>query len=377
MPRYSVYGSDEFEEYVANTLGDITAQVLEEIPAGLIKALVLGGGYGRSEGGVYYDGTTERLYNDLDIFVFSANLAIWKKNWLNKKLRNLHNKLSARHGLDIDFSPVVSVSRLSNLDLSLRYYDLQCGHQVLYGNPHIMASLPRWKAEDIPQIEALRLMLNRGMGLFFAAEYLNSASFAQNQDFIIRNIHKAYQALAEAILIFEHSYHSSTIKRMKLIQAVDLTKYCKKAKLRQNILTSMEFKLLPKREDKSLIDLCAMYQEAKAAFREVYYALWSLYFEVRSLSYEEYLALLQESHKPEFPVQIKNLILNLKGLPLRACLGKTGLKYPRIRLYQALPHFLFGDTANSLDLKSLLGISNKSDYQEHRDRFVSLWNCYN
>lgn len=377
MHRYSVYGNDKFQEDVANILHDITTQVLEEIPANLIKALVLGGGYGRSEGGVYFDKDTQRLYNDLDIFVFTAEIAIWKKNWLNKKLQNLHKKLSARHSLDVDFSPVLPVSRLSCLDISLMYYDLKCGHRVLYGNPHIMAYLPQWNAQDIPQIEALRLMLNRGMGLFFAAEFLSPDIFSQNQDFINRNIHKAYQAIAEAILIFEHGYHSSIIKRMKLIQEIDLAKYCTNDKLIQNILSSMEFKLLPKKEDKSLIDLCAMHQEAKAAFREVYYSLWSIYFGVPSLSYEDYLRYLTHSHKQEFPGLIKNLILNFKDLPLRACFGKAGLMYPRIRLYQALPHFLFGDTASSLNLKSLLGVSNSSDYVVKREKFVSLWNSYN
>jgi len=377
MYKYSVYGSDDFHRYIDDVLNQIRKRLFEEISAHQIKALVLGGGYGRSEGGVWLDNGEEKLYNDLDFFVFSARLPYWTRAKLENKLNKLHQELSEIYGLDVDFSPIVAASKLPKTDISLMYYDLKYAHKVIYGNPHIMSNLPEFRAEDIPEIEALRLLLNRGMGLFFAYEYICSQGWADQRDFILRNIHKAYQALAEAILIFEHKYHSSVLVRMNLIEEISFSAYCSNENLKQLILESMKFKLLPHISPFSQSELLQLYQDALSSFRDVYFSLWALYFGSDALSYEQYLQYLKRKRELQASRMIKNLLLNLRDLPLRAIVGKAGLMYPRERLYQALPYFLFGDYAPSLNLKSILGIGDISDSTRNRDRFVSLWQSYN
>jgi hypothetical protein len=83
------------------------------------------------------------------------------------------------------------------------WFDLKCGHEVIWGNKHVLQNMPRWEASDLGVNEAVKLLLNRGMGLYFARSYILQHAEAENSDFINRNIHKAYQAIAEAILITE------------------------------------------------------------------------------------------------------------------------------------------------------------------------------
>lgn len=377
VPKYSVYGSDSFHNYIQKVLWEICERFLEVIPSHKVKALVLGGGYGRSEGGVLLQDGQEKLYNDLDFFVFTNALPFWQKRSVNQKLSTLHQELSEHYGIDIDFAKAKNASSLTHEDISLMYYDLSCAHKVIYGNAHILSYLPAWKPEDLPQDEALRMLMNRGMGLFFAREYLSQEDYHRNLDFILRNIHKAYQGILDAILIFERKYHHSNLQRLKDLVDLDLSQYTDQPSLKELISSAMAFKLKPELHDPGWEALQAEFAQAIQIYRDIYYALWARYFGEKSLSYSQYLQRLTQISTSRKAMRIKNLGYTLRDLPPQAILSKAAFSHPRLRLYMALPHLLFEDKIDNIRLQTILSLPEHYDLEMLRYSFVKLWQAYN
>ena len=67
---YTGVPSREIAELLGDALKNIGAEV-EALRLPKLSAVVLGGGYGRGEGGVLRTEHGDHLYNDLDFFVFA------------------------------------------------------------------------------------------------------------------------------------------------------------------------------------------------------------------------------------------------------------------------------------------------------------------
>nr|HPI26651.1 hypothetical protein [Candidatus Cloacimonadota bacterium] len=245
MIKYAPYGSEGFNRYIDESLKDIAVRFDALFSRDDLIALVLGGGYGRNEGGVLNVDNEEKLYNDLDFFVISKDMPPWKNAHIDRTLKNLHYELCDKYDIEVDFSDLKPVNSLAKTPLTLMWYDLLYGHKVIWGNKHVLQNLPRWEAKDLGINEALKLLLNRGIGLYFARSHLLHDVLSEHCDFINRNIHKAYQAVAEAILITEGKYHWSVNRRMELIKEAPVAEYCNDARLPDLMQEAMLFKLRP------------------------------------------------------------------------------------------------------------------------------------
>ena len=67
--RFTRDGSEALESLIAQTCEEIGREVTRIIPADKFQALLLGGGYGRGEGGVLATPTGDAPYNDLEFFL--------------------------------------------------------------------------------------------------------------------------------------------------------------------------------------------------------------------------------------------------------------------------------------------------------------------
>src|SRR5438105_13305058 len=70
LKRFTLDGSDELEALLRQLCTHISERVARLVPEGKLEALVLGGGYGRGEGGVLTTDAGERPYNDLEFYIF-------------------------------------------------------------------------------------------------------------------------------------------------------------------------------------------------------------------------------------------------------------------------------------------------------------------
>lgn len=184
-------------------------------------SIVLGGGYGRGDGGVLTDEltNTKKLYNDLDFFVFFETMSSKNKNLLNKLLSELAEKWSEKLSIDVDFAQARAINVIPKAtQKTLMYQELLCGHEVIFGNSHILNSLTRIASCDLPILEGFRLMLNRGTGLFLAKE--KYASDELDYNFIWRNLHKCALGAGDAYLIINHQYDYKIEHRLAKLEKI-------------------------------------------------------------------------------------------------------------------------------------------------------------
>ena len=165
--------------------------------------LVLGGGYGRGEGGAT---AAHRLYNDLDLFVFlDAPEAAFPS--FAQRLAPVAAAFTARLGVDVDFT-LRTAARLRRDGRRLMVQELLRGHVALDPSDFDLAAWsgvrPR-AAADLPAGEAARLVMNRGMGLEFARRRL-AANGGRADAFVLRNLNKAVLGAGDARLIAEGRY---------------------------------------------------------------------------------------------------------------------------------------------------------------------------
>lgn len=374
MSRFSSFGSDVFEDRMQRILEEIAEEFSDSIPAAASLTLILGGGYGRGEGGVFLVNDAERVYNDLDFFVFSPDLNPFKKSVIKSKLQHLHHTLSSRYGFDVDFSSPIPYSSLPKMRISLMLYDLLMGHKVISGNPHLLSALPKWQASDIPRSEGLRLLLNRAVGLYFARNKLLEEQSESNWDFIHRNIQKAYQALLEAILISEGRYQSSIKKRLSQLEDNDVTVYFTDPGVIDKIRAAYNFKQKPFIPDLSPVEISKQTEDAIDALKAVYYKLWSLEL-LRDIDNGDSLCAALRSRVVNInPKHIMQNFREFKSFRYSRILNNM---HPRMRLHMCLPKILFQEEIISCAPSQILGLAANADTKQINDRFIAIWQRIN
>jgi hypothetical protein len=188
---------------------DLRAQIRRDpAVAAKVEAVVLGGGYGRGEGGVLVDAAGRaELFNDLDYFLFTDHP---DDEAVRALVGEIEERGTAELGIDVD----VKIERIDALPApedSMMIYDLAAGHVVVYGDPdYLQRRWPQPEASGIPLSEASRLLWNRGTGLYFA-----SCRIAKREDrrFVERNHAKFKLAAGDALLCAGGRYHWSFRER--------------------------------------------------------------------------------------------------------------------------------------------------------------------
>lgn len=196
-------------------LDRILAELASEIGALRLPKLagvVLGGGYGRGEGGLRRTPEGDRLYNDLDFFVFARGASRSEAARIDRELRRLAELREKDSEAALDFGPVKNLSALRHVAATLMFQELRRGWRPVWGDVDPAEFIPELRAEELPFSEAARLLLNRGMGLIFAGEYL--AAGKNDPDFILRNIHKAALGAGDALLLAAGLYRWRGADRM-------------------------------------------------------------------------------------------------------------------------------------------------------------------
>ena len=194
---FADHGSDEFN----CRLGDVLRRLAGDTEKGLgdnLVALILGGGYGRGEGGIVVIDGVEHPYNDLDLtFIVKDKGAI---DW--KVVEGISHKYEREIKIDVDFSRPLTIRDIENWSHTLMWYDLLNGHIILSGPDDILTThAPETLQQPVPAIEATRLLLNRGAGLLWGERVLRKVEPPPDKDFVRRNYYKCALAMGDALLI--------------------------------------------------------------------------------------------------------------------------------------------------------------------------------
>ena len=161
----------------------------------------------------------EAPYNDFDLFVISR-----ERISLSEKVLQITRKYEEQLGIEVDIGKPLTLDMIRGLPHQLMWQDLLESHKVIVGDPKILSeNAPSYLSENLPQVEALRLLLNRGSGLLQAILHCYAGMQEANhvlpdQDFIRRNREKCTLAIGDSLLITHQLYTPPLTKRMETLQ---------------------------------------------------------------------------------------------------------------------------------------------------------------
>ncbi|NLE88242.1 MAG: hypothetical protein GX607_17810 [Myxococcales bacterium] len=229
MSRFTVHGSERLERTIAAQLGAVRDDLLSALPRRWLDCLVLGGGYGRGEGGAARtrDGR-EAPHNDYDLLLVHRAGPPAAGGWtrpraLSQALRAVEAKHARLTGLHVDILPVHR-ARVRRLPPALTWYELGRGHHVLWGDARTLDPLVRRQLSQVHPTEWGRLLMNRAAGLTFARWVLRGepCALAEGEDpdaFVTRQLQKAWLALGDVWLADRGDYHHLVCTRLRRFEA--------------------------------------------------------------------------------------------------------------------------------------------------------------
>ena len=335
--RFTIDGGAALESQLAATCEKVLSGVKALVRTAKLDGILLGGGYGRGEGGVLKTPAGEQPYNDLEFYVFIRGNAILAERKFRHPLHELGEKLSPAAGLEVEFK-VLTLEKLRRSAPSMFYYDLVAGHRWQLGGDELLAGCEHHRdAAKIPRHEATRLLMNRCSGLLYSAERLARKDFGEAEaDFIGRNLAKAQLAYGDVLLAANGQYHWSCRERQARLKKLSGADNLPLADLVRHHAAGVDFKLHPTRSTESRESLSARHTELSALGKKLWLWLESKRLGAKFASTRDY-AFAETNFCRETP-SLRNRLVNFRTF------GASGLacdRYPRERLFRALALLLW------------------------------------
>lgn len=338
--RFTLDGDAGLEQHLARICALVQAGVEGLVPASRLEGILLGGGYGRGEGGVRHTEDGDQPYNDMEFYLLLRGNITLNELRYRAAFDHLAHELSAAAGIEVEFK-VTSLARLRRCPVTMFSYDLVMGHRWASGHEGLLRGCRHHeRAADIPLSEATRLLMNRCTGLLLAAERLDRTVVTANEiDFVTRNLAKARLGLGDAVLAACGQYHWSCRERGRRLAALEFPADLPGAEaIRAAHARGVEFKLHPYAGSASVLTLRDEHAALSALAQQVWLWLESRRLGVRFPTSVDY-ALHPASKCPETSTA-HNWLVNLRRFGPVGALASRG-RYPRERLLRALPVLLW------------------------------------
>lgn len=330
--RFTIDGSSALESHLAAVCEKVLAGVKSLVPAAKLDSILLGGGYGRGEGGVLKTSAGDQPYNDLEFYVFIRGNAILAERKFRQPLHELGERLSPAAGLEVEFK-VLTLEKLRRSAPSMFYYDLVAGHRWQLGDDALLAGCEHHgDAAKIPLHEVTRLLMNRCSGLLYSAERLARKNFSEAEgDFVGRNLAKAQLAFGDVLLAANGQYHWSCRERHARLAKLSGTESLPLVDLVRHHAAGVEFKLHPTRSADSREVLAARHAELSELGKKLWLWVETKRLGTKLTSPQDY-AFSENNLCPETS-SLRNRLVNFRAFG--AC-GLSCARYPRERLFRAL-----------------------------------------
>jgi len=377
--RFTLDGSSGLERRLRELCCRTRQAILQLVPPGKLKALVLGGGYGRGHGGVLRTDLGDAPYNDLEFYVFLNGHALFNELRYREAFSRLGELLSAEAGLHIEFK-LDSLQKLRHSPVSIFSYDLVSGHRTLYGDETLFhGCLHHLDSRRIVPGESTRLLLNRGSGLLLVEELLLKNSLASEEsDFIGRNLAKAKLAIGDALLAAEGKYHWDCRQRVSALQELSQRATWPMARqVLEDHSEGVRFKLHPIRATGSLAEFVEEHRRLTKLTLDVWLWLENHRLSTTFSTLKEYAFNSVAKCDGSW---WRNLLLNIRLFGVGATLDRYGPRYPRERLFNVLP-LLLGGARSLSDTDTRRHVQNQlrtgaSDWCGFVAAYKQVWSWY-
>lgn len=343
--RFTLDGDRGLEQHLDRACQRVLSGVRGLVPPEKLEAVLLGGGYGRGEGGVLRDSAGDWPYNDLEFYIAIRGNRHLNELRYGRGLEMLGHILTHLAGVEVEFK-ITSLAEMRAQPVSMFSYDLFAGHRLLWGDPLALTRCAQhFHAEQIPLAEGTRLLMNRGTGLLLAKAKLKQPELAAHEvDFIRRNLAKAALACGDAILTARGLYDRSCQERHRQLERIArLEPSAWHESLLHHHAQGVEFKLHPDVKPLSLYALGVLHAEVTELARQCW-----LWIEARRLNrvFDSARAYAQDPvDKCPDTARLRNIVLNLRADRLRPGLQPAPWRHPRQRIYHALTLLLWDPKA--------------------------------
>ena len=202
------------ERRIESELAFLTGEIRRVVPARSLLAIVLGGGYGRGDGGMHMAPHGPLPHDDYELLVVLRGLSPFGQRSVRCTIEGRRAEWEKSIGTAVELS-VVTTSKLRHAAPTLMFLDLLHGHRVLHGEISLPELMPPLGRMGLPLIEGARLLVNRGSLLArckaaFLAEHPPQPAERALQ---IKYLNKAILACGDAVLIANGCYVTDYDKR--------------------------------------------------------------------------------------------------------------------------------------------------------------------
>ncbi|MEA2011509.1 MAG: hypothetical protein U9O87_00255, partial [Verrucomicrobiota bacterium] len=169
---------------------------------------------------------------------------------------------------------------------------------------------------------------------------------------------------------------SKSQKRQALLNDCKQEGIIAKYNFKKHYSDSIDYKLRPPYQPSSKEKLVALLDNTIKIYKDILFFTYGDCTKTELNTFAEYVSALD---KQTFTKQniIKNILLNIKYIGVSPKNIKWYFRYPRYRLYYALPYFLFGESNMKKDVTQLLGLDTNVDKKQLFNRFMKLWERFN
>ncbi|TVQ85711.1 MAG: hypothetical protein EA400_14945 [Chromatiaceae bacterium] len=217
LVRYTLDGDAAVEARIERDQWLVAEEVVRVVPPKHFVALVLMGGYGRGEGGHREIDETPAAYNDYDYYVVVRRTMPAARAALAASLDAAAARLRKLVDVEVELR-LLRYSQLPGAEFSLLNAEMRWGHQVVVGDPEVLARMPPMPFHRLPPGEFTRLLLNRGTLLLLNQQHLRRGALPANaRERFFKHLFKAVLACGDARLAMLGRYHPSyPVKRARL-----------------------------------------------------------------------------------------------------------------------------------------------------------------
>ncbi|HVK58420.1 MAG TPA: hypothetical protein VM735_06550 [Candidatus Kapabacteria bacterium] len=376
--RFTIDGSEALENELSALCAEAGNRIAHVVPSSKIHALVLGGGYGRGEGGVLNTAEGDKPYNDLEFYIIHHGSDLLVERLYKSRVHEIAEELTHAAGIEVEFK-LLARHKLERSPVTMFYYDLIAGHRLIFGTETWLAGCDQHRAAHrIPLYEATRLLMNRCSGLLFAQERLLREEFTDDDaDFAGRNLAKAKLALGDVLLAMRGQYHWSCRERQKRLRKLDaegaLQNFGSVVPLHSQ---GVDFKLHPIRSVRSRQEFIAELDFIKDVAKQLWLTLEARRLAGEFATVEEY-SFGTANKCPETDTS-RNRLINARRFGFREALNP---RYPRERLLNTLPLLLW-ETGTVKQERTLARIQEQlrttaRDYPALVRAYEAIWRIYN